>query len=68
MRAIALILALFTAQAALACGGDSRCEVDGGYYLAATPPDWDGISPLPLIVYFHGWNGSPEGRSATAPW
>ncbi len=47
---------------ALACGavGD-RCEVEGGYYLAAPPPGWDGAGALPVIVYFHGWNGSPEG-------
>jgi polyhydroxybutyrate depolymerase len=38
-----------------------RCEVEGGYYLAALPADWDGNSPLPLVVYFHGWNSSPEG-------
>ncbi len=55
-----LSLALF-AHPALACGPDSQCEVDEGYYLAAPPPDWDGVSPLPLIVYFHGWNSSPEG-------
>jgi polyhydroxybutyrate depolymerase len=50
-----------TSAVALACGADSRCNVDGGYYLAAEPPDWDGTSPLPVMVYFHGWNGSPEG-------
>lgn len=55
-------LVLVSVQPASACGGaGSRCEVDGGYYLAAPPPDWDGASALPLIVYFHGWNSSPEG-------
>ena len=46
---------------ASACGPDSRCAVDGGYYLASAPADWDGQTPLPVVVYFHGWNGSPEG-------
>jgi polyhydroxybutyrate depolymerase len=46
--------------AATPCGGAVPCEVEGGYYLAALPPDWDGSSPLPLVVYFHGWNSSPE--------
>ena len=32
-----------------------------GYYLAEAPADWDGTSPLPLVVFFHGWNSSPEG-------
>ena len=61
MRFLILIAALLAAQVASACGPDSRCEVEEGYYLAAPPPGWDGASPLPLIVYFHGWNGSPEG-------
>jgi polyhydroxybutyrate depolymerase len=54
--------ALFAAPAAASveCGSTMPCEVEGGYYLAAPPPDWDGNSPLPLVVYFHGWNSSPE--------
>jgi polyhydroxybutyrate depolymerase len=46
---------------AAACGASTPCDVEGGYYLAAVPPGWDGASPLPLVVYFHGWNSSPEG-------
>ena len=63
MRLVAWILTLLLLPAgALACGGaEDRCTVEGGYYLAAPPPDWDGSSALPVIVYFHGWNGSPEG-------
>ena len=59
-----LILILFLAALAVrahACGAESRCEIEGGYYLASTPPEWDGQSALPVMVYFHGWNGSPEG-------
>ena len=61
MRCIILFLLMFIPMQALACGETSRCEVEGGYYLAAVPEDWDGQTPLPLVVYFHGWNGSPEG-------
>ena len=43
------------------CGAGGKCAVPGGYYLAEAPPDWDGTSALPLVVYFHGWNASPEG-------
>lgn len=43
------------------CVAPERCEIENGYYLAAPPPDWDGASPLGLIVYYHGWNASPEG-------
>ena len=59
--ALLFVLLLTAAPAtALACGGTAPCEVEGGYYLAAPPPDWDGAGPLPLVVYFHGWNSSPE--------
>lgn len=58
---ILLLFPLLTAPVAHACGGRERCDIDNGYYLAATPPDWDGVSPLPVVVYYHGWNGSPEG-------
>jgi len=63
LRLVLLLIALLGAPAALAapCGGSVPCEVEGGYYLAAAPPGWDGASPLPLVVYFHGWNASPEG-------
>lgn len=43
------------------CGAGGPCEVEGGYYLAETPDDWDGVSPLPVVVFYHGWNASPEG-------
>lgn len=46
---------------AAACGKDTRCEVPEGYYLVSTPPAWDGVSKLPVVVFYHGWNASPEG-------
>lgn len=55
------LLLLILPFAAVACGTDSRCEVPDGYYLVSEPEDWDGQTPLRLVVYFHGWNGSPEG-------
>lgn len=64
VAAIALLAGLALPAAAQddkTCGAGGRCTVEGGYYLAALPEDWDGQSALPLVVYFHGWNGSPEG-------
>ena len=58
---ICALACLLSTGIASACGPETRCEVDNGYYLAAVPDDWDGQSPLGLVVYFHGWNGSPEG-------
>jgi len=69
VRLFTVILVLFALFVALhynsvlaaECGAGGRCDVPQGYYLAEPPPDWDGATPLPLVVYFHGWNGSPEG-------
>ncbi|MCI4663516.1 MAG: hypothetical protein MRY74_02225 [Neomegalonema sp.] len=65
MQAVLLIFAatMFAASPAAAkqpCAPGAPCAVAGGYYLAAPPPGWDGVSELPLIMYFHGWNSSPE--------
>ena len=57
----ALILPGVLASPSMACGAQSHCKVEGGYYLVDLPKDWDGRSPMGLVVYFHGWNGSPEG-------
>jgi polyhydroxybutyrate depolymerase len=58
-----LLCLLFPGAAAAQeeCGARVRCEIEGGYYLAAAPFGWDGFSPVPVVVYFHGWNSSPEG-------
>jgi len=61
MRLFLIFLFAIFAAPAWACGPDSQCEVEGGYYLASAPADWDGKTPLPVVVYFHGWNGTPEG-------
>lgn len=61
MRGLLVVVSLgLFAISAHACEGAERCEVEGGWYLAAPPPDWDGASPLPLVVFYHGWNSSPE--------
>ncbi len=63
LLALAGLLTALTGPAAAedSCGDGRRCTVEGGYYMAEPPPGWDGSAPLGLIVYFHGWNGSPEG-------
>jgi polyhydroxybutyrate depolymerase len=45
------------------CHGGAACRVataagDFGRYYVDAPEDWDGRSPLPVIVWFHGYNGS----------
>lgn len=60
LRVILVVLCLLPGSV-LACDGGGRRNVEGGYYLAEAPADWDGATPLGLVVYFHGWNSSPEG-------
>ena len=42
------------------CGEAQRCPVAQGYYLAHAPRNWDGKSPLPTLVYFHGYSENAE--------
>ncbi len=57
-----LIFALATlpslALADAPCGQDAACEIEGGSYHMIAPPDWDGVTPLPALVFFHGHNSS----------
>jgi polyhydroxybutyrate depolymerase len=68
MKIVAVIMAClalgFNASNAaerMACGEDSACEIPGGSYYLALPESWDGNSPLPAVVFFHGHRST--GRS-----
>ena len=72
-RAIALSLLACAASLcagamppAFACGADSPCALDKGYYLHRLPAGWDGVSPLPLVMFFHGYGASAEEVMADA--
>ncbi len=65
MRCFVLILCLLFCLPALpalamgpwkeACGGETPCQVgDRGYHVLA-PDGWDGETPLPVLLHFHGW-------------
>lgn len=56
----ALVLAM--APQALAC--PDPCVIDGpngGDYRVLEPDGWDGVSELPVLVWFHGWQRSGTG-------
>lgn len=40
------------------CGKDEPCAIEGGDYHLLFPPHWDGKSPLPALMYFHGFRSS----------
>ncbi|WP_342361457.1 alpha/beta hydrolase family esterase [Terrarubrum flagellatum] len=45
---------------ASACGPNDACAVEGGFYLVKPPSGWDGKSPLPAVMYFHGYRESAD--------
>lgn len=55
---LALLLAACVSaapSAASACGGAAPCTLGGRSYRAQPPEDWDGRSPLSVLLHFHGW-------------
>lgn len=62
MRRLIVLLLLLCAAPATAqqapCGPDAPCEIDAGSYHLVTPDDWDGASPLPALIFYHGHRGS----------
>jgi polyhydroxybutyrate depolymerase len=56
----ALLGLCMMAGPASACDDKTRCEVKEGFYLVRPPAGWDGKSPLPTAVFFHGYHGSAE--------
>jgi polyhydroxybutyrate depolymerase len=53
LRAILFYLSLATF--ASACEVDIPCELDGRSYHVRAPDNWDGVTPLPVMLHFHGW-------------
>ena len=61
MRHVFLILFALLAtrlHAEPPCGPDAACEIENGSYHLRVPAGWDGVSPLPALVFFHGHNAT----------
>lgn len=43
---------------AIDCGETVPCTVAAGTYHLAVPVDWDGTTPLPAVLFFHGYGSS----------
>ena len=57
-----LFFLLLTATPAIAlgpwktdCHGVTACALDGRSYHVLEPDGWDGETPLPVLLHFHGW-------------
>ena len=55
------VLACLVPLPAPACGGAEVCSIEGREYHAAPPPNWDGVTPLPVLLHFHGWGRRSSG-------
>lgn len=50
-----ILFLLFFASPAFACEGVEPCPLGGRSYHLRIPDTWDGVSPLPVLLHFHGW-------------
>lgn len=53
-----LLLALLLLPAmgpSKACHGKDACPLDGRSYHIKLPDGWDGETPMPVLLHFHGW-------------
>lgn len=37
------------------CVLDTPCQIGDRSYHVSVPDDWDGVTPLPVMLHFHGW-------------
>ena len=58
--AILMVFCAFALPAA-ACGPDSNCDLNDRHYRIAMPEGHDGVTPVPVILFAHGYRGSAEG-------
>lgn len=47
---------------ATSCSTDGVCQLGERSYHVLPPDNWDGVSALPVLLYFHGW-----GRQGNVP-
>ncbi len=58
---ILLTCLLLLSSPALACGPDTDCPVGDRHYRIVMPTDHDGITPVPALIWSHGYRGSAAG-------
>ncbi|UWQ33446.1 polyhydroxybutyrate depolymerase [Leisingera sp. M527] len=49
------------------CHGETACQLGDRSYHVMEPEGWDGVTPLPVLLHFHGWartgvNAQRSGR------
>ena len=59
----ALLFAFFIPHVASACGSDTKCQIKDRHYFITMPEGHDGKTPVPAILFAHGYQGSGLGIS-----
>lgn len=62
----ALAVTIACAAPARACDATTPCEIASGRYFVRAPQGWDGKSPLPAAVFFHGYRSSAADTMSDA--
>ena len=52
---VALAWSMLSTSLAYACEGRAPCQLGDRSYHLRLPDQWDGTSPLPVLLHFHGW-------------
>ncbi|MEX0283132.1 MAG: PHB depolymerase family esterase [Paracoccaceae bacterium] len=50
-----IVFLMMLAGTAQACVEEVPCEIGDRSYHISEPDGWDGTSPLPVLMHFHGW-------------
>jgi polyhydroxybutyrate depolymerase len=66
--ALTCLLMLFAGVAQAACPPSGNCAIADGRYLAYPPPSWDGKTPLPTMMFLHGYSQVPENYAEPTGW
>ena len=60
MRWLFALFPVALADASAACTDQTPCPLGDRSYHVREPDNWDGVTPLPVLLHFHGW-----GRQGT---
>lgn len=53
--AFSVLFSAMGSTSAHACTGQTACDLEDRSYHVREPDNWDGVSPLPVLLHFHGW-------------
>ena len=59
-------LALAAVAPGRRCDATTPCEIAAGRYFVRPPAGWDGRTPVPVVVFFHGYRSSAAETMADA--